>query len=431
MTIRIEFRFKTSPRLSLPFDILEVRLLKKNGGGFGRFLGEAFAAEPYEDADDPSNNPFAEGGATETRRARSEPGRRGDRDDDDDRLGPEEEEGTTGGGRRRRGGENNHHPLGYLFSLMNSFGINPQAIGHGAWGLAGDAGDYVWGGDAHFQNLLDDLMEQAAQNRAGPVALPQPEIDALARTTVTDELLRRDDSNVKDCTVCQDDFNLGDDLVALACRHAFHPECIVPWLQTSGTCPICRFALVPQPGQEGYVEPRRSERQDDDDDATRAEQGRDGDASSTLTMANSDLGDRNHRPIGNFVASTSSSSPPSRQSSTSRIIPTTIDNGSRLPGSWVFDRRHHHGPSRPETQTQTRQEGEHYDDDGIDAWTDAEDDQDGDDDETREARGRKSPPPPPPQTMAARAAEERRRIAASQGNETGRRDDSPVIEDVD
>ena len=36
-------------------------------------------------------------------------------------------------------------------------------------------------------------------------------------------------------------------MVQLPCKHSFHQPCILPWLRSSGTCPVCRYALVPQP----------------------------------------------------------------------------------------------------------------------------------------------------------------------------------------
>lgn len=49
--------------------------------------------------------------------------------------------------------------------------------------------------------------------------------------------------------ICQDPYKLDDHLITLPCKfsHAFHTDCIVPWLENSGTCPTCRFPLVPQP----------------------------------------------------------------------------------------------------------------------------------------------------------------------------------------
>ena len=41
------------------------------------------------------------------------------------------------------------------------------------------------------------------------------------------------------CSVCVEDFEKGQDLRVLPCKHRFHPECIDPWLlNVSGTCPL-------------------------------------------------------------------------------------------------------------------------------------------------------------------------------------------------
>jgi E3 ubiquitin-protein ligase RNF115/126 len=73
----------------------------------------------------------------------------------------------------------------------------------------------------------------------------------------------------KDCAVCKEQFKLETEdpdeqvVVSLPCQHIFHEGCILPWLKSSGTCPVCRcvfarliataslcssrYALVPQP----------------------------------------------------------------------------------------------------------------------------------------------------------------------------------------
>ena len=50
----------------------------------------------------------------------------------------------------------------------------------------------------------------------------------------------------RDCAVCKDQFALNtedpDDqvVVTLPCKHPFHEGCIMPWLKSSATCPVCR-----------------------------------------------------------------------------------------------------------------------------------------------------------------------------------------------
>lgn len=42
------------------------------------------------------------------------------------------------------------------------------------------------------------------------------------------------------CSVCQDDFVLGEKVITLNCFHIFHDACIHPWLKHNSTCPDCR-----------------------------------------------------------------------------------------------------------------------------------------------------------------------------------------------
>lgn len=41
--------------------------------------------------------------------------------------------------------------------------------------------------------------------------------------------------------------------IVLPCRHSFHSECIIPWLNRTNTCPLCRFELkTDDPNYETY-----------------------------------------------------------------------------------------------------------------------------------------------------------------------------------
>ncbi|BGP47261.1 hypothetical protein JCM10450v2_003113 [Rhodotorula kratochvilovae] len=229
------------------------------------FLGEAFGAATPHPADDPNNNPFAEGGHER---------------DHEEGEGAEGHAHAHGGAGGAIGGG-----LNFLGALLNAFGLNGAGGGAagGFGGLPANFGDYALG-EGGFQQILNDLMEQAA-GRAGPQPAPDDMIEKLPRVKISQELL-----------VCQDNFALDETAVALPCKptnHIYHEDCIVPWLKTSGTCPTCRFALVPQPGQPGYGEP---------------------------APASADAG---------------------RQSSLNPQSPATaripeVDGGSSLPGSWVW-----------------------------------------------------------------------------------------------
>lgn len=339
------------------------------------FLGEAFGAATPHPADDPGNNPFAEGG--------HEREHRGD--------GEGEDEGAAAGagaGAIPIGGGG----LGFLGALLNAFGMTgagPGVAGPGGFVLPANMGDYAIG-EGGFQQILNDLMEQAA-GRAGPQPAPDDMIEKLPRVKVTQELLgelptcsrlllrhrlspapsraapsiapllanegrplpslsltllsslrlsRRtaDLDTITTCAVCQDEWALDETAIALPCKpsnHLFHEDCIVPWLKTSGTCPTCRFALVPQPGQPGYgEEPPQGQAQ--------------GGAGAEGAAPNGEASAGPGSGTGASASASGSAAAPQRpglhgrQSSLNPLSPATaripeVDGGSSLPGSWVWN----------------------------------------------------------------------------------------------
>jgi hypothetical protein len=53
--------------------------------------------------------------------------------------------------------------------------------------------------------------------------------------------------NSRQCSICLGDFNLEDILLQLTCKHIYHRECLLHWLQTHYRCPYCRFLVYQQP----------------------------------------------------------------------------------------------------------------------------------------------------------------------------------------
>ncbi|KEI42092.1 uncharacterized protein L969DRAFT_83957 [Mixia osmundae IAM 14324] len=114
----------------------------------------------------------------------------------------------------------------------------------GGGGRMGQFGDYV--SEQGLQNVLTELMEQA-QGQHGPAPATEEVIAELPRCKLTTEMLAHD--TMTSCPICQDDFQIDEMAIKLPkpCNHVFHQDCLTPWLKTSGTCPVCRYELVPQP----------------------------------------------------------------------------------------------------------------------------------------------------------------------------------------
>ncbi|KAG8383477.1 hypothetical protein BUALT_Bualt04G0017400 [Buddleja alternifolia] len=50
-----------------------------------------------------------------------------------------------------------------------------------------------------------------------------------------------------ECRVCLSFYEEGDEVRKLKCKHTFHKNCLDTWLQQeSATCPLCRYAVLPE-----------------------------------------------------------------------------------------------------------------------------------------------------------------------------------------
>lgn len=86
----------------------------------------------------------------------------------------------------------------------------------------------------------------------GPPPLSREVIDAIPTVAIVQEQV---DAKVQ-CSVCWEDFVLGENVRKLPCAHVYHENCICPWLELHGTCPICRQNLTPQ--QDGQQQQDRN-----------------------------------------------------------------------------------------------------------------------------------------------------------------------------
>ncbi|KAL0396087.1 UNVERIFIED_CONTAM: putative E3 ubiquitin-protein ligase RHG1A [Sesamum calycinum] len=48
------------------------------------------------------------------------------------------------------------------------------------------------------------------------------------------------------CSICQEEYELDDEMGKLNCSHFYHIDCIRQWLGQKNTCPICKTAAVSQ-----------------------------------------------------------------------------------------------------------------------------------------------------------------------------------------
>ncbi|KIY73589.1 hypothetical protein CYLTODRAFT_416962 [Cylindrobasidium torrendii FP15055 ss-10] len=191
----------------------------------------------------------------------------------------------------------------------------------------GTMGDY-----ALNQQALDDIITQIMEstNSHRPVAASKEIIDKLPREVLEEKspLLE------KDCAVCKDQFSLTTEdpdeqiIVTLPCHHAFHQPCILPWLETSGTCPVCRHQLIPQP--EEHHGPAPADRMPNE----RANATGQPTPAATGGLLRALFGGSMVSPAsaaGNSRLSPPASSPPGRQSSTGYFSSDSSMSNNRRP----------------------------------------------------------------------------------------------------
>lgn len=62
--------------------------------------------------------------------------------------------------------------------------------------------------------------------------------------------------NLDNCTICLEDYALGEKLRCLPCSHAFHSRCIAKWLtERSATCPLCKLDLYESEDEDDESDP--------------------------------------------------------------------------------------------------------------------------------------------------------------------------------
>ncbi|KDR85731.1 hypothetical protein GALMADRAFT_234790 [Galerina marginata CBS 339.88] len=130
----------------------------------------------------------------------------------------------------------------YLMSLLGG----QQDLGLFGGPENGRMGDYVFNQEA-LDQIITQIMDNSNAHR------PVPATEEIIKNLPREVLMVGSATLEQDCAVCKDQFKLETEdpdeqiVVTLPCKHPFHEPCITPWLKSSGTCPVCRHALVPQP----------------------------------------------------------------------------------------------------------------------------------------------------------------------------------------
>ncbi|KAL2093102.1 hypothetical protein ACEWY4_010414 [Coilia grayii] len=92
-----------------------------------------------------------------------------------------------------------------------------------------------------------DLLEAALNDTSDPPETETGLIYNLASnyadglpTVLFDTVAMTED---RDCRICLEDYEEGEEITVLPCLHGFHSRCVLHWLQGNPTCPLCRARL--------------------------------------------------------------------------------------------------------------------------------------------------------------------------------------------
>lgn len=139
-----------------------------------------------------------------------------------------------------------------VFENPGGGGVGAGFGGGGEFRLPGNLGDYFIGPG------LEQLIQQLAENdpnRYGTPPASKSAVEGLPIIKISEELLASDSSQ---CAVCKDIFELDEEAKQMPCKHIYHKDCILPWLEMHNSCPVCRFEL---PTDDADYENRRNGQQ--------------------------------------------------------------------------------------------------------------------------------------------------------------------------
>ncbi|OIW06803.1 hypothetical protein TanjilG_11528 [Lupinus angustifolius] len=114
----------------------------------------------------------------------------------------------------------------------------------------GNPEDYV--DAAEYEALLQTLAETDGGGKKGAPPAAKSAVEALPMVEIVSE------KDVLACAICKDMVGVGDAAKRLPCGHQYHGDCIVPWLGSRNSCPICRFELPTE--DKEYEQQRKNKR---------------------------------------------------------------------------------------------------------------------------------------------------------------------------
>ncbi|KAL2559257.1 RING/U-box superfamily protein [Forsythia ovata] len=84
---------------------------------------------------------------------------------------------------------------------------------------------------------LDSLFRDMFLNKDGQPPASKASIEAMPSVEITGN------ENNEECVICLEEWKAGQMATEMPCKHRFHGNCIKKWLETHGSCPVCRYKM--------------------------------------------------------------------------------------------------------------------------------------------------------------------------------------------
>eukprot|EP00985_Skeletonema_marinoi_P004145 scaffold1811_cov137-Skeletonema_marinoi.AAC.16 len=144
-----------------------------------------------------------------------------------------------------------------VFSLPEIVYGQPSSVSDSNTGDNEDVSTHV-GDDNNAQNGAspDSFQENGNPRNQDDTPSPTAQITPPGSDAGTGDMF----ASSSCCPICIEEFEPGEKLRVLPCKHLFHIDCIMPWLtERQGCCPQCRTPVLPEEFQRSRrSSPRRS-----------------------------------------------------------------------------------------------------------------------------------------------------------------------------
>jgi hypothetical protein len=121
--------------------------------------------------------------------------------------------------------------LGLIGSLTNIRGRSSASSGAGTFG------------NAMSNEAFEAFLHHVLMNESSHAGLP-PASEALITNLPRIQITADNYSeHVGECSISQEQFEIGDEIVALPCGHRYKEEAIIQWLKMHNSCPVCRIPI--------------------------------------------------------------------------------------------------------------------------------------------------------------------------------------------